>query len=88
MKKTDEIKIDKLILNIEGEKISLTIEQAKKLKQTLEELFQKEIIKEIIHEHHYDWWYRRNWYWDGTQDYNFNPPVTYCSSNNSIEMSV
>lgn len=87
MKKTDEIKIDKLILNIEGEKISLTIEQAKKLKETLEGLFQKEIIKKVVHEYYRDWWYRP-YYCGGTGDFTPQLPVTYCCSNNSIEMSV
>ena len=87
MKKTDEIKIDKLILNIEGEKISLTIEQAKKLKETLEGLFQKEIIKEVVHKYYRDWLYRP-YYYNGTGSFPQQLPVTYCCSNNSIEMSV
>ncbi len=53
-----DIAIKKVVLNLGGKEISLTIEQAKKLKGSLEELFGKEIIKEVIHDHHYDWHWR------------------------------
>lgn len=53
-----EIKLDTVNLIVGNKTIELTIEEAKKLKKVLEELFGKEIIKEVIHEHHYDWWYR------------------------------
>jgi hypothetical protein len=59
-KKVCEVK--KIVLNIDGKEISLTIEQAKKLKDILGELFGKEIIKEVIREIHdnypiYPWVY-------------------------------
>ena len=54
----EDIKIEKMILNIDGEKISLTIEQSKKLKKILDELFGKEIIKEVEHHYHNGWYYR------------------------------
>ena len=50
-KKVCEVK--KIVLNIDGKEISLTIEQAKKLKDILGELFGKEIIKETIREINY-----------------------------------
>jgi len=49
-KKVCEVK--KIVLNIDGKEISLTIEQAKKLKDILSELFGKEIIKEVIRENY------------------------------------
>ncbi len=60
MEKNKDVKIEKMVLNIEGEKISLTVDQAKRLKALLEELFGKEIIKEVVEKHHYhsDWYYR------------------------------
>lgn len=60
MEKNKDVKIEKMVLNIEGEKVSLSMEQAKKLKNILDELFGKEIIKEVVEKHHYhnDWYYR------------------------------
>jgi hypothetical protein len=45
--------VKKIVLNINGKEISLSIEQAKKLKDILGELFGKEIIKEVIREINY-----------------------------------
>jgi hypothetical protein len=45
--------VKKIVLNIDGKEISLTMEQAKKLKDILSELFGKEIIKEVIREINY-----------------------------------
>jgi len=59
MDKKIEIMEIKLLL---GKKEStLTIEEAKKLKKVLDELFGKEIVKEE-HHHHHDGYYPR-WYW-------------------------
>lgn len=61
-------KIEKVVLNVEGEKISLSVEQAKKLKTLLDELFGKEIIynKEVVEKHHYhDWYYKPYQIWSG-----------------------
>lgn len=81
--KDKEIKIEKMVLNLEGEKISLTLEQARKLRDVLDELFKKEIVKEVIHEHHHDWWYRPC---IQPAIYNIDQPAItspqiYCSSN-------
>ncbi len=46
-KKISEEKIEKMVLNIEGEKVSLTMDQAKKLKKILDELFGKEVVREV-----------------------------------------
>ena len=49
--------IKKIELDLGGKKVSLTPEQAKNLKAALDELFGKEVIREIheIHEHHDDY---------------------------------
>ena len=47
----DQVKIEKLTLNIDGTKVSVTPEQAKKLHAALDELFGEKKV-------HYDWWYR------------------------------
>jgi hypothetical protein len=81
MDKNKEIKIEKMVLNIEGEKINLTIEQAKKLKDVLDELFKKEIIREVVHEHHHDWWWKSYpQYTVGTQKNPLDNQI-YCAGN-------
>ena len=75
MEKDKEVKIEKMVLNIEGEKVSLSMDQAKKLKKILDELFGKDVIREVVKEHHY-----RDWYY---QPYKWNYPyVTYCNADN------
>jgi len=59
--KEEEIKIEKMVLKIDDEKVSLSMEQAKKLKKILDELFGKEVIKEVEHHHYRDWYYRPYW---------------------------
>lgn len=65
-KKEEKVEIKKIILDLgDGHEITIPIEKAKKLKAALEELFGKEVIKEIREEHHHHnnvWPYR--WYWD------------------------
>jgi hypothetical protein len=39
MKKTDEARIEKIVLDLGGEKVSLTVEQAQKLRALLNDLF-------------------------------------------------
>lgn len=56
MKNETKVEIQKINLKIDDIKISLTMEQAKKLNETLQDLFGSK----IVHEHHYDqykyWW--------------------------------
>ena len=61
MEKKAVCEVKKIVIKIEDKEISLTPEQAKKLKGILSEMFGKEIIKEIVKEehHHYDHW---GWY--------------------------
>ena len=70
MNKEKEVKIEKMVLNIDGEKVSLSMEQAKKLKGILDDLFGKEIIREVIKEHHYHDWYYKPYKWNY-------PDITY-----------
>jgi hypothetical protein len=59
-----EVVIKNVVVKIGDREIVLTIEEAKKLKDALEGIFGKEVIKEtkIIHEHEYDW-YREPFTW-------------------------
>lgn len=49
----DKTAIKKVVLEVEGKEITLTVEGAKKLKDLLSELFGKEIIREVRVENHY-----------------------------------
>ena len=98
MKQEEGVKIDKIVLNLEGEKISLSTTNAKKLYTLLEELFGKE--KEIIKEHHYhnDWykpWWPKPYYWitsasitGASYNYLANRGIVYCDDNASLQLSV
>ena len=81
-----EVNIEKMVLNIEGEKVSLTIEQAKKLKGILDELFGKEIIKEVVKEkHHYHDYYYRPYIYKQWEYPTY--PIVYCSTSKSLEVT-
>ena len=83
MTKTQETEIKRVVLNLGGKEISLTIEQCKKLKDVLNDMFGKEIIKEVIvdHRHHYDWWYSRPYYSTTilSADVKYDKNIVYCS---------
>jgi hypothetical protein len=54
-KKTE---ITKIVLQLGGKEVSLTVEQCKKLKEVLNEMFGKEIVKEIYKDNYWNWHYR------------------------------
>ena len=85
-----EIKIEKMVLNIDGEKVNLSMEQAKKLKKILDELFGKEV--EVVKEHHYhDNWYTKPYYWKNTWDTGIDKKfgdIVWCADSKSIEFKV
>jgi len=70
-----------------GKEISLTMEQAKKLKDILSELFGKEIIKEIVKEEHHH--YNRPYYpiWVYEPQTPLNPPWTITCGETNITYS-
>lgn len=59
--KSQEVLLKELVIKIGKKDITLSIEEARKLKTALEDLFGKEVIKEVKHEHHYDWYYKPYW---------------------------
>ena len=69
MSESEKVEIKKIILDLgDGHEITIPIEKAKKLKKALEELFGKEVIKEVREEHHhhhdnYKWWWDYKPYW-------------------------
>ena len=50
--------IKKVTIQIGSKEIELTVEEAKELRAALGELFQKEVVKEVIHDYH-------PWRWQG-----------------------
>jgi len=75
MEKEKKVAIEKIVLNIEGEKVSLTPEQAKKLKSLLDEMFGKEVIRVEEH-HHHDY---PRWYWNYST-----PNWVYCATTSNL----
>lgn len=72
-----------LTLRIGKKEIELTVDEAKELKETLNDLFGKEIVKEIIINERrvWDWGYPRPIYTDHTGD-KFNAPYEItCKAN-------
>lgn len=50
-----KVEIKEIVLNIGKKEIKLTPDECKKLKTLLDEIYGKEIIKEIIKEEHHHW---------------------------------
>lgn len=57
----DKIEIKSVEIQLGKEKVKITIEQAKKLKDLLDDMFGKEIVRE---KHHYHNSYPWRWHWD------------------------
>lgn len=74
--------IKKVVLDLDGKEIVLTIEQAKKLKKVLSEMFGKEIVKELIikEKKYYDWFYPKPYYQlISDSSVKFSNNTVYCS---------
>jgi hypothetical protein len=63
--KNKSVEITKIKLQLGQKEIELTVEQAKKLKASLDELFGKEVIKEVHHDR-WNWRYRWPYWYDYT----------------------
>lgn len=76
----DKVEIKTVNIQIGKKQLTLTVEEAKKLKEVLVELFGKEVIKEVKEIHHHDY-YPYRWYW-GWQPATPQPltPIYYCSN--------
>lgn len=75
--KDKEIKITNVVLQIGGKTIELSVEDAKKLRDALSDLFQKEVVRE---EHHHHDYHRYPWWWGYSRS-------TYASSNAKFSMN-
>jgi len=54
-----ELKIDKIVLKLGQIEVALSIDECQKLQKILNDLFQKQVITEVIKEeyhHHYPYW--------------------------------
>lgn len=61
--------IKKVVLQLGKKEIELSVDEAKKLHEALNELFEAKVVKEVVHHHDYP-----RWYW-GT----YTIPYTYVS---------
>lgn len=94
-KKEKKIEVTGLNLKLGDKRITLTVEQAKKLKQALDEIFEKkEVIKEI-HPYPCPYPYRSPWYWQRETtnykiEYNDNTScqVTYDNNSNQVTLTM
>jgi hypothetical protein len=90
----EEVKIKSIELQIGDTKAKITIEQAQKLKECLNDLFgSKVIIKEEHHHHdHYPWVYQPVQRWitwqGGTSEYKNPNYIMYCSSNGTLNAKI
>jgi hypothetical protein len=55
----NKVEIKTVNIQVGKKELALTVEECKKLKGLLDELFGKEVVKEVIH-HNYPY----RWYWD------------------------
>ena len=82
-----EMEIKKIVLKLNDKEVSLTIDEAKKLKELLSELFGKDIIKEVVkEEHHYHDHYRPYWYYN--EPYWSSNTVLWSSNTSSLANAV
>ena len=81
----NKTEIKKIVLQLGKKEVELTVEECKKLKEVLSEMFGKDVVKEI---HHHDYY---KWYWQHPVTYytNQTSPLAnqiYCSNTASISM--
>uniref|UniRef100_A0A6M3L7H4 Uncharacterized protein n=1 Tax=viral metagenome TaxID=1070528 RepID=A0A6M3L7H4_9ZZZZ len=80
MPKSESVEITKIKLNLGGKEIELTVEQARNLKKSLDDLFGKEIVREI---------YRNSSpYWYYYPVYPTYPQITYTYTSNTCGVAV
>ncbi len=83
---SDTVKVEKLLVRINGVSFELTIEEAKDLQESLNKLFgpEKEIV---IQKEYWPYWVEKSYnypyvtYTSNDQDWNSLHPTIYCCSN-------
>ena len=87
----EKVEIKNIEFKVGKKQLNLTVEEAKKLKSILDELFGKEIIKEIKEIYHPYFPYYR-WWWEigrpsGPQyQPPDQPPIFYCDNSGTAQM--
>lgn len=73
--KAKDVAVSSVTIKIGGRELNLTVEEAQKLKRALEELFGRNVVKEVIHKHDYigsarpwKWWYADKTYCSSSTD--------------------
>ena len=84
----EKVEIKNIEFKVGKKQLNLTVEEAKKLKAILDELFGKEKIKEVKEIHYHDTpYYPYRWWWEigrpsGPQyQPPDQPPIFYCNDN-------
>jgi hypothetical protein len=83
----NKTEIKKIVLQLGKKEVELTVEECKKLKEVLSEMFGKEVVKEI---HHHDYY---KWYWQNPITYysavktTADPNIFYCSNTSQLSVN-
>ena len=87
--------IKKIVLDLGKKQVELTPEQCKKLKDALDEMFGKSVVKEEHHHHHDRWfpyWHYSTstitWPNDVSWEYQITDDVSASYSNNAMTLKV
>ena len=89
----NKVEIKELTLQLGKKEVVLTVDEARKLKKALEDIFGRDIIREIKEEHHYhDNYPRWGWYYEQKplQPYFIadNNTKFLCASNGNATLSI
>ena len=83
---SDGVRIEEVVLKIGDKKITLSVEEARELKTKLNDLFGREVIREIVYKDKWYWEYPRPFepIWVDTSKPNFHLcPTVVCDSDSS-----
>ena len=70
--------IKKIVLDLKGVEVSLTLDQCKQLKDALDKMFGGKVVHEY-HDHHHHDWAQPYWYWQWPH-HDYVMPTLYASS--------
>ena len=78
MEAKKDIKINKVEIQLSDDKISISLDDAKKLFEVLEKLFGTKTVEKVIEKYHDYWYYRPYFYEPYPKPYRWND-IVYCS---------
>ena len=81
-----EIEVSSIKITMGKKEVDLTIEEAKKIKKALEEIFSEKVVEKTEHHHHHDYYrqYYPIWSTNYAQKQTFDFGQVYCSTGKSM----